>query len=211
MPGQFRGQVRRRRILEAALEIFTERGVADATIAAICERAGASIGSVYHHFGNKEGIAAALYEQGLEEHFDRMLSGLEGAGRTGARESVAVLVGTFMDWCLENPEWARFILLMRSGLMHGPEGERFASVNRERLDILRGYLMRFVQGGELRALPEELYLPLLHGPAQLYIRAWMAGRVPAPTPAHRAALIDAAWRAVGVEDRERGGSASPRR
>lgn len=199
MPGQFRGHLRRRRILQAALEVFTECGVADATIVAICERSGASIGSVYHHFGNKDGIAAALYEQGLEEHFDRMASGLAGVAKDSARDTVAVLVGTFMDWCMENPEWARFIFLMRPGLMRGPEGERFAAANSLRLDTLRGQLMRFVQRGELRALPEELYVPLLHGPAQLYIRAWLAGRVPAPTREHRAALIDAAWQAVRVE------------
>src|SRR6266566_5134063 len=56
---------RRSRILEAALACFNERGFTATTIEEICQRSGASVGSVYHHFGGKEGLAAALYVEGL--------------------------------------------------------------------------------------------------------------------------------------------------
>ena len=42
------------RVLKAAADIFAEKGFRDATIAEICERAGANIASVNYHFGDKE-------------------------------------------------------------------------------------------------------------------------------------------------------------
>ncbi|MGH3216157.1 MAG: helix-turn-helix domain-containing protein, partial [Trebonia sp.] len=40
-----------RALLDAARQVFTERGFSDASIADIVERAGSSVGSLYHHFG----------------------------------------------------------------------------------------------------------------------------------------------------------------
>jgi len=41
-------------LLEAASEIFAAKGYRDATIAEICEKAGANIAAVNYHFGDKE-------------------------------------------------------------------------------------------------------------------------------------------------------------
>ena len=51
---------RKQEILQAALACFTEFGVEATTIEMIRDRSGASIGSLYHHFGNRERIIAAL-------------------------------------------------------------------------------------------------------------------------------------------------------
>ncbi len=54
---------RRRQILDAALELFLEAGVANCRVEDLFERSGVSVGSFYHHFGSKPGVAAALYLQ----------------------------------------------------------------------------------------------------------------------------------------------------
>lgn len=48
---------RRATILKAALGCFIGQGVEATTIDDIRRASGSSIGSLYHHFGNKEGIA----------------------------------------------------------------------------------------------------------------------------------------------------------
>ena len=40
-----------RALLDAARQVFTERGFSDASIADIVQRAGSSVGSLDHHFG----------------------------------------------------------------------------------------------------------------------------------------------------------------
>jgi len=59
--------------LSAALQLFTGRGFFNTSIHDIAGTAGVSIGFIYHNFGDKEGIARALYRQLLacvEEQID---------------------------------------------------------------------------------------------------------------------------------------------
>src|ERR1700691_296338 len=52
-----------RALLDAAREVFTSRGFADAGIADVVERAGSSVGSLYHHFGGKSELVVARGRQ----------------------------------------------------------------------------------------------------------------------------------------------------
>ncbi|MFN8040924.1 MAG: helix-turn-helix domain-containing protein [Acidimicrobiales bacterium] len=52
----------RTRLLEAAAELFAERGIEASSIDAIAHRAGRTSGAVYDHFGGKDGLLRALLE-----------------------------------------------------------------------------------------------------------------------------------------------------
>ena len=60
------------RLLDSACEVFAERGYRDATIAEICENAGANIAAVNYHFGSKENLYAEAwrhsFQQSLQAH-----------------------------------------------------------------------------------------------------------------------------------------------
>ena len=73
---------RRQVILDAALEAFAERGTAAATVDDVRRRSGASVGSIYHHFGDKEGLAAALYVEGLRSYQEGLPGGAAPRRRT---------------------------------------------------------------------------------------------------------------------------------
>ena len=52
-----------RALLDAAREVFTSRGFSEASIADVVERAGSSVGSLYHHFGGKSELFLALWQE----------------------------------------------------------------------------------------------------------------------------------------------------
>ena len=52
-----------RALLDAAREVFIEQGFTSASITDIVERAGSSVGSLYHHFGGKSELFLALYQE----------------------------------------------------------------------------------------------------------------------------------------------------
>lgn len=54
---------RRRDLLDAAVEVFTRRGIAEATVEELTRAAGMSKGSFYLHFPTKEAVAAAAWER----------------------------------------------------------------------------------------------------------------------------------------------------
>ncbi|MFJ3761079.1 ScbR family autoregulator-binding transcription factor [Streptomyces sp. NPDC090080] len=62
MAQQERGKRSRRSILEAAAQVFDERGYDAASTNEILARTGLTRGSLYHHFPSKEAIALALVQ-----------------------------------------------------------------------------------------------------------------------------------------------------
>ena len=75
-----RGELRVERILEAATEVFTEKGYQHARLSEIVARAGGSLATLYRAFGDKEGLAHAIIQRRLQELSERLqdlnLSGL---------------------------------------------------------------------------------------------------------------------------------------
>lgn len=52
---------KRQAILDAALDLFNERGFHATNVPQIAERAGVAVGTIYHHFPSKEAIVNELY------------------------------------------------------------------------------------------------------------------------------------------------------
>ena len=75
-----RGELRVERILEAATEVFTEKGYQHARLSEIVARAGGSLATLYRVFGDKEGLAHTIIERRLHDLNQRLqdlnLSGL---------------------------------------------------------------------------------------------------------------------------------------
>jgi AcrR family transcriptional regulator len=63
------------KVLTAALDLFVDRGYHNISIHEIQKQADVSIGSIYNHFGGKEGIAKALYKHILNE-VDELIDGI---------------------------------------------------------------------------------------------------------------------------------------
>ena len=62
------------RILEAARDLFTERGVDDVTMAEVAAAAGVARATVFNHFGSKHALIEAITE-GVLAFWERMLEG----------------------------------------------------------------------------------------------------------------------------------------
>ena len=67
VPSQKRSRKTMATIYEAAAHIFAEIGYAEATTDQIAERAGISIGTLYHYFSGKEAILYGLWERHMDE------------------------------------------------------------------------------------------------------------------------------------------------
>lgn len=64
MARQVRSEATRRKILDAAIDVFSEVGYAAAAWGTIIERTGMTKGAMYHHFDSKESLASAIIAEG---------------------------------------------------------------------------------------------------------------------------------------------------
>ncbi len=67
------GAATRASLLQAAGELFGSEGFADTSLDDVVARAQVTKGALYHHFGSKEGLFAAVYEQLQRDVSDRVV------------------------------------------------------------------------------------------------------------------------------------------
>src|SRR5919206_3301526 len=150
---------RRADILDAALLVFTRRGYHRATIEEIRAVSGASTGSIYHHFGGKEELAAALYVEGLRDYQRRFLAVFDAEAE--AEDTVKAIVENHLDWVADNPSMARYLLSSREAeVVRATEGE-LRAMNRAAIAATQGWVERAVEARDLRPMPTQLFYSVL--------------------------------------------------
>ena len=185
---------RRRAVLDAALRCFARDGVEATTIDAIRRASGASVGSLYHHFGSKEGIAAALYLEGLRDFHATLLPRVEAA--EDAEALVKTVVHHYVEWVVAHPEWARYLLEARRSAGVAEADAEIRALTRRAFARLHGHLEPFVQRGELSKVATPLLTAVLLGPAEALAAAELRRGRLATLRAAAPVLAEAAWRAL---------------
>ncbi|MGK5529751.1 TetR/AcrR family transcriptional regulator [Streptomyces sp. URMC 129] len=103
----------RQTMLRAAREVFTEHGFAEASISQVIERAGSSVGSLYHHFGGKTELFIAVWESfqdAQEEAAAASVAEARAAGVTDPLELFAVGSRTFLENAWRQRDLVRLFL-----------------------------------------------------------------------------------------------------
>lgn len=193
-PRQKRTQKRRRDILSASLRCFLQHGVDAATIEQIRHGSGASAGSIYHHFGSKQGIAVALYVEGQQELAEVFRNAM--VGQDSLREGIGAIIGGYCRWVADNPDWAMYLLRVATADLSDTDAAAISDIIRQIRDDLIAWLRPFAERGELADLPEDLYTSVVHGGSSHFARHWLAGRQEIELTAAAAHLAESTYRAL---------------
>lgn len=190
-------QARKQAILDAALDCFTKYGVEATTIGQLCDQAGCSTGSIYHHFGNKEGIASELFLHGIRRLNADLLEHLYRCH--DAEQSVKTVVTQYCDWVTAHPDMARYLLGFREISFSAAARAELKSLYQAYLVAIFRWFSPFVLEGWIRRLPPETYIPIISGPIQDYARHWVRGQFQAAPASVKGIFATAAWNAVRAD------------
>lgn len=140
----------RKRILKAAKEEFSKRGLAGARVDSIAERAKANKGMIYHYFGSKDDLFRAILEEayadirGAERKLD--------LDRMDPASAMAKLVEFTWKYYLDNPE---FLTLINSENLHRGKHVASSTAIREMhgpfISLVQSILDRGVAAGVFRS------------------------------------------------------------
>lgn len=199
-----RGEATVERVLDAALCVYERGGSAGFNVHAIVEESGVSLGSVYHHFGSMDGLAAALYARCMGELLDALIAALAGV-RT-PRRGVAAIVRAYLEFTARRRACARFIHASAYASFLPAHAPQIAEAKAARIDAIRAFFRPHVQAGAMVALPEHLVEMILIGPVAEVARRWLAGAPEIDLEEAAQLLPERIWRALkrGAPTRRRG-------
>jgi TetR/AcrR family fatty acid metabolism transcriptional regulator len=100
-------------ILEGALRVFGEKGFEDATVAAICSKAGISEPTLYEYFESKEDVLFSISELYTRRELER-LSELAHYIKA-PRERVRAIIQAYLEFYENNPLYTSVALLTLKG------------------------------------------------------------------------------------------------
>jgi AcrR family transcriptional regulator len=132
-------------ILDATRALVLAEGPRAASVGAIAKASGAPAGTLYHRFGNRDGILTAAWLRALERFQSRALA----ASADATLESAVATAVASIDFMREVPDDARLLVAVRpSDLLDGEPDEDFAQT----LNAANAPLIKRV-----RAFARELY------------------------------------------------------
>jgi AcrR family transcriptional regulator len=135
----------RRRIVTAARELIAEGGYVAAQVAAVADRAGVAVGTVYRHFPSKSDLFAEVFREASQHEVDAMRTAMEGVTEPAA-ERIAIGIEAFARRALRGRRlaWA----LLAEPVDPAVEAERLHFRHSYR-DLMAEVIAEGIEAGEL--------------------------------------------------------------
>ena len=161
-------------ILEAAREVFCERGYEDAAMAEIAARAGVVEGTIYKYFESKRDLVFKV----MEAWYEGMVAGFAAdlAGISGTRPRLRYLVWRHLRSIRDNPALCRvFFREVRAGENY--HRSFIHDQNRRYTSFFAAVLREGLAAGEIRAdAPVSLVRDLVFGGIEHHVWNYVYGR-----------------------------------
>lgn len=183
----------RARILGEATRQLTELGYVAFTVAAVRDALGLSSGSMFHAFGSKAALAAAVFVEGMSDYQRAALQVIHGDDAEGA---VRALVAVHLAWIEDHRALARYLFGSLPDEVMALAKEPLAARNAEFFASLEGLYQRVAEAGLSGRVDPRLAQVLCIGHAQEYGRQWTRGNAPLSPRKVTRALQDAAIAAL---------------
>ena len=185
------------RILTAALDLFVDNGYHNVSVHDIQKQANVSIGSIYNHFGGKEGIASALYKHLLNEMNEMIDSVTE---QTDEQQSSAIsqcnhIIKLLFEYTETKTNIIAFIL-------HSKHNEFISNgipiCSAEPFTKMRDIVERGIQQGELQHYNSWVASTSIFGGAIRMIHLRLDGVIEQPLPEFYDQLIASIWQGMAI-------------
>lgn len=166
-PRERRRAQTREEILDAALAVMAEQGVAALNLTEVARRVGLRQPSLYQYFDSRTAVYDALFEQGMRAHHDHLAAAIHAAGEgwAGVRASARATV----RFAVEAPVLAQ--LLFKQSVPGFVPSERAYAPSVRAFQLLREAIASAVQHNHLHAAAVSdngiaLFIALVGGVAE---------------------------------------------
>jgi len=162
---------RRQRLLDAALDLFAERGFSKTTIEVLCTAARVTTRHFYEHFDSREAVLVALYEQIMAATRATVAQALLAGGPMPEARMFAA-IRAFVDGCTSDPRRTRVICVEVIGASSEMFVRRRQAVH-EFAALLDAFVGQLVEAGSLPASDYRLACLAMIGAIRELMTEWL--------------------------------------
>ncbi|AAZ97937.1 Possible Transcriptional Regulator, TetR family [Thiobacillus denitrificans ATCC 25259] len=181
------------RIVDAALRLFTERGYFNTTVPDVARAAQVSVGSIYHHFKDKEDVARALYLD-LIARMQQALTEIAG-GHASAHDRCRAVMAMLFELTESDRDAMDFMLYAKHRDFLPSERPVCSS---KPFETMRKFVQEGMARGEIRGMDVMVATSCLFGGAIRLITARLDGVLAEPLPAKLDEVWACAWRGIAA-------------
>lgn len=182
------------RVLNAALDLFVERGFHSVSIHDVQKRAGVSIGTIYNYFGGKEGVATALYDHLLGE-FEIMVAAVREQDALTAQQQCNQIIRLLFQYTESRRSIIAYMLHARHREFLPSASPVCASTS---FQAMRQIVQQGMATGEIRQGNLMVMTALIFGGAIQLIQQRLDGVIKTPLMHHYDDLIASIWAGAGA-------------
>lgn len=186
------GEVRNR-IVDAALSLFARQGFFRTSVPDMARKARVSVGSIYHHFDDKEGVARELYRD-LVANLQVELAQIEARHAT-AHDRCRAVVEMLFDLTERVPAAMEFMIYARHREFLPDEPPICSSAP---FATMRRFVADGMDAGEVRRMAPMVAASCVYGGALRLIAARLDGILDEPLGTHLDVVWSASWQAVAA-------------
>lgn len=183
------------RILTAGLDLFVENGYHNVSIHDVQKRAGVSIGSIYNHFGGKEGLAKGLYEFLLRE-LDRMVDDVVSS-QDSPEKRCRELIGRLFGYTETRRNIIAFVFNAKHREFLTDEPPICSSIPFEKM---RDIVYQGMDDGTFRKTNPWVAASIVFGGAIRMIQLRIDGVIEQPLPELLDEVIETTWSGVRLNE-----------
>ena len=183
--------VRNAQTLEASLQLFTNKGFFKTSVHDIAEKAEVSIGFIYHHFKDKEGIARSLYNL-LLQRMNELIDQIEKV-HPETKQRCFTIIRTLFELTESEPHVMQFIIHARHKEFL-PEEKSICSASA--FVRMRAFVFTGIETGEIREMDPLVAAMIVYGGAIRMICLRLDEVIETPLPLLLDSLWENTWRGL---------------
>lgn len=185
------------RILEASLKLFVSQGYFNTNVPDISKESRCSVGSIYHHFVNKEEIADRIYRDGISKFRIALSQQIDPSANL--EQTVKTIVVAFLEFVEENELLARYLWLSRHNEFLSSDISKPTTVGFDKLGRkLTRTIKNAFRKNDIPPMKAEVIWSTIFGIPLSFTRDWMDGYTSAKPTEVSTQIANACWGALSA-------------
>jgi len=180
-------------VLSATLQLFTQKGYFNTSVRDIARESQVSIGSIYHHFKDKEGVASAMYN-GLLERMTETLEDVQ-RGNSSAHDRCRAVIEILFKVTEDEPQVMEFMMYSKHREFL-PDEKPICSA--QPFVLMREMVAQGIESGEIQDLDLMVASSCLYGGAIRMITSRLDGIIEKSLLEYVDSVWSCSWRSIAA-------------